>query len=391
MLSERTKAWSTEKKSIGYCESSGMLTAYKKREDRYWLNEVSSVPLQQALRHLQVSFRNFFEKRTGYPSFRSKRGRQSAEYTRSAFKWDAGNKNLRIAKLGRLRVRWSRTFASEPTTVTITKDPAGRYHVTLCLDEEFDQLPRTGREVGIDFGLARLATLSTGERIGAPRLFRRMEGKLAKAQRVLARRQKGSKRQERQRLRVARIQARVADARKDHLDKLTTRLTREHDLICVEDLSLRGMTRGLNLGKSVHDAGIGMAIRMLEWKATKWGKEVVRVDRFFPSSKTCSSCGYLLPLLGLGEREWDCPACGEHHDRDENAAKNILAAGRAASARGGDVRPAVASAVDGNLQRNANHFENSSKIRRPKAENVKSGPTSPGGKGEPSARKAGRA
>lgn len=341
-------------KKIGYHESSELWTDFKRQTEFSWLNEVSCVPLQQALRNLQTAFANFFEKRTGYPSFKSKRSNQSAEYTTSAFRWNARDKRLRVAQLGSLHIHWSREFTSSPSTVTITKDRAGRYFVTLCLDEEVRALPKTGEPVGIDFGISRLATLSTGERIHNPQHFRKQEAKLARVQRVLSRRKKGSGRWCRQLLRVNRIHAHIADARKDHLDKITTNLVRRFDTICIEDLNLRGMVKNRCLAKSISDAGIGTAIRMLEYKTERYGKTLVKIDRFWPSSKTCSKCGFRLESLDLATREWDCPECKTHHDRDENAARNILAVGHTVTARGGAVRPKRAAARRGKSRRSVN-------------------------------------
>lgn len=334
----RQESYYQSKKTITYNQSSADWTELKKRPEFAWLNEVSCVPTQQALRHLQSSFLNFFEKRGKYPKFKKKYGKQSAEYTSSAFIWDAANKNLRIAKIGRLNITWSWEFTSSPTMVTITKDRAGRYFVTLCLDEEVSPLPKTGKEVGIDFGVARLATLSDGERIANPKNLRKRERKLSKEQRVLSRRTKSSGRYNRQRLRVAKIHAKIADCRKDYLDKVTTDLVRRFDVIYIEDLNLRGMVKNHCLAKSISDASIGTAVRMLEYKALWYGKQVHKIDRFFPSSKTCSGCGAILESLDLSVREWVCSHCGETHDRDENAAKNILAVGRTVTARGGTVR-----------------------------------------------------
>lgn len=326
---------------MGYHASSAALTSLKQQDDHAWLREVSCVPTQQALRHLQTAFRGFFEKRTGYPAFKRKHDKQTAEYTRSAFKWDALNRRLIIAQLGRLKIRWSRAFVSSPTTATITKDRAGRYFVSLVFDEQIESLPRTSEVVGIDLGISRLATLSTGGRISNPRPLQSKLRKLAQAQRVLSRRKRGSSRWERQRFKVARIHASIADARLDHLHKITTDLVRRFDVICVEDLNVREMLGNRYLSRGLFDASMGTFRAMLEYKCAWYGKEVRRVDRFFPSSKRCHVCGHILESLPLSVREWDCPECETHHDRDENAAKNILAAGHAESqnARGGRGRP----------------------------------------------------
>lgn len=353
-LRMRTDAYFKDGKSISYVESSARLTALKRQPDHAWLGETSSVPPQQALRHLQTAFVNFFEKRAAYPRFKRKDGKQAAEYTRSAFKWDGAH--LDLAGLGRLKVRWSRQFTSAPTTVTVTLDPADRYHVTLVLDEAPEKLPAVHKAVGIDLGVSRLATLSTGERIENPRHLDRVEKQLAQAQRDLCRKKKGSNRRADQKLRVARLHARVADARCDFLSKLTTDLVRRFDVIAIEDLNVRGMTKNHSLARSISDASLGMFRRMLEYKCEWYGRELRLVDRFYPSSKRCSACGHVLAELALGCRAWDCPECGAHHDRDENAAHNILAAGHAVT-RGGKVRPAVRQRTNGTPRRSANHLE----------------------------------
>jgi putative transposase len=322
-------------KTISYCVSSSALTKLKETTDHAWLNEVSCVPTQQALRHLQTAYRNFFDKRSAYPSFKKKRDRQAAEYTKSAFKWDADSRTLAVAQLGKLKIRWSRTFASAPSTVTITKDAAGRYFVTLVLDEKIAKFPKTGAVVGIDLGISRLATLSTGERIPNPQHLRAEQRRLVRAQRVLARRVKGSGRRERARLRVAKIQAHIADARTDYLHKVTTDIVRRFDVICLEDLNVRGMVRNHSLARSLSDSALSRFRRFVEYKCEWYGKERKLVDRFFPSSKRCHDCGHIVESLPLSVREWDCPECQAHHDRDANAALNILTAGHAVTARGG--------------------------------------------------------
>jgi len=351
----RTDAYFNDGESVGYVESSARLTMLKHQPEHAWLNETSSVPPQQALRHLQTAFVNFFEKRSAYPRFKRKDGKQAAEYTRSAFKWDEAN--LDFAGLGRLKVRWSRQFASAPTTVTLTLDPAGRYHATLVLDETPTKLPAVHRAIGIDFGVSTLATLSTGEKIDNPLHLDQAEKRLAKAQRGFCRKKKGSNRRAAQKLRVARLHARVADARCDFLQKLTTDLVRRFDVIAIEDLNVRGMTKNHSLARAISDASFGMFRRMLEYKCEWYGRELRLIDRFYPSSKRCSACGYVLAELALGCRTWDCPECGAHNDRDENAAKNILAAGHAVTARGGRVRPKRIQSRKGNARRSANQLE----------------------------------
>ena len=328
--------------SLNYNATSAALTQLKKQQETAWLNEVSCVPTQQSLRHLQVAFKNFFDHRAGYPSFKKRRGKQSAEYTRSAFKYEAESKALRVSGLGKLKVRWSRAFGSAPTTITITKDCCGRYFVTLCLEEGFNELPKTGERIGVDLGINRLATLSNGERIANPRHSDRRRRELKHQSRHLARKTKGSARWEKQRSKVARVHARIADTREDYLHKVTTDLVRRFDVVCIEDLNVRGLVKNHRLARSLCDASFGMFRSMLTYKCARYGKVLVAIDRFFPSSKMCSACGRVKEELPLDVRQWRCE-CGVRHDRDENAAQNIVAVGHTVHARGGSIRRELTS------------------------------------------------
>lgn len=342
MLRQRTDAWFERKEKVGYHETSAMLTALKKTEEFSWLNEVSSVPVQQSLRHLQTAFGNFFARRSKYPTFKKKDGAQSAEYTTSAFKWADGK--LRIAKMDEaLNIRFSRTIpkAAKVTTVTVSKDCAGRYFVSmLCTDQVQAKAP-VAAKVGIDLGLTHFAILSTGEKIAAPNTFRKNEEKLAKLQRRLAKKTKGSANRKVAKLKVAKLHAKITDSRKDFLHKLSTRLVNENQVIAIETLAVSNMQKNHNLAKSIADASWSEFVRQLEYKSLWYGRELVGIDRWFPSSKTCSDCGYIVEKLPLSVREWTCPECGTIHDRDINAARNVLAAGLAASVCGENVSPVL--------------------------------------------------
>ena len=290
-LQLRKDSYAKDKTSVSYCQTSAALMGWKKEADCVWLNEVSCVPLQQCLRHLQTAYRNFFAKRTAYPRFKSKHGEQGAEFTHSAFTWDGKQNNLRLAKIGHLRVRWSRQFRSEPSTVTITKNCAGQYFVTLCLDEQVDTLLKTGKSAGIDLGITHMATLSNGERF---------------------------------------------------------------DVICLENLGVRDLMLNRNLARSIADVGMSAFRQMLTYKCAWYGKELRLVDRFFPSSKRCSECHFVGETLPLGVRTWTCPQCGTVHGREENAAKNILAEGHSVTARGGRVRPKAIRVVRASARRSVN-------------------------------------
>lgn len=341
-LRQRTDAYYERHERIGYIELSALLTQLKQQPETAWLNEVSSVPLQQALRHLDSAFRNFFEQRAKYPTFKKKRGKQSASYVNTAFSWDADTKTLKLAKMNEpLAIRWSRDFTGTPTTITVSTDTAGRYFVSFLVEEDIAHLPTTTASVGIDLGLKDLAALSTGEQIPNPKHLAKSAHRLKKAQQALARKEKGSKNREKARLKVAREHARIADQRLDGLHKLTTRLIRENQVICVESLAVKNMVRNHALAKAISDVGWGELVRQLEYKANWYGRTLVKIDRWYPSSKRCSVCGYILESLALDVREWTCPQCGTHHDRDINAAQNICAVGLTVLAYGESVRPAT--------------------------------------------------
>ncbi|GIH24771.1 transposase [Acrocarpospora phusangensis] len=329
-LDERTRAHTLDGRRISYVESSAALTEWKRTEDLAFLNEVSCVPLQQALRHLQAAFANFFAKRARYPAFKSrKRSRASAEYTRSGFRYRHGT--LTLAKMEQpLAIVWSRPLpqGAQPSTITVSRDAAGRWFVSILVEQKVAPLAPVTERVGVDVGITALVTLSSGEKIDNPKHERADRKKLAKAQQALARKQKGSNNWARARTSVARVYARITDRRRDYLHKVTTRLVRENQAIAVEDLTVSNMVKNHNLARVVSDASWRELRTMLEYKTAWYGRELLAVNRWFPSSKLCSACGILREDMPLGVRSWEC-ACGASHDRDVNAAKNILAAGLA--------------------------------------------------------------
>ncbi|RKN07898.1 RNA-guided endonuclease InsQ/TnpB family protein [Streptomyces radicis] len=339
-LEERTRAWHGEQRRISYAQSSAALTEWKKTGELAFLGEVSCVPLQQALRHLQTAFTSFFAKRAKYPRYKSrKRSRASAEYTRSAFTWRDGQ--LTLAKMsGPLDIRWSRPLpqGAEPSTVTVSRDAAGRWFVSLLCEDTPAPVPATGAAVGIDAGITSLVTLSTGEKITNPRHERRDRTRLARAQRQLSRKAKGSNNREKARRKVARVHARIADRRRDFLHKLSTRLVRENQTVVIEDLTVRNLLKNGRLARAISDASWTELRSMLEYKCAWYGRDLVVIDRWFPSSRLCGACGTVREKLPLNVRVWTCE-CGVVHDRDANAARNVLAAGLAAAACGDGVRP----------------------------------------------------
>jgi putative transposase len=344
----RTLAWRharyyAEHARTNFTQANAYLTAMKATEELGWLNEVPSVPLQQAIRHQQVAYTNFFAGRARYPRFKSRTGRQSAEYTRSGFRYRAGR--LLLAKTATpLEFAWSwpdiDPATLDPTTVTVSRDPCGRWYVSFAVEvADPEQLPATGRAVGLDLGIKDFAVTSDGEKIPNPHSMDKRERNLARYQRRLARCQRGSANQAKAKAKVARAHRKVRASRADFLHKASTNLVRDHDVIVIEDLAVKNMVRNRSLAKAISDCGWGTFRRQLEYKAACGGRHLIVIDRWYPSSKTCSACGHLLASLSLKTRHWTCPSCGTRHDRDVNAAKNILAAGLAVSACGADVRP----------------------------------------------------
>ncbi len=341
-LAARGARYAAEGTGTSYTETDRALTVMKKDPGLAFLNEVSSVPLQQALRHQHQAFAAFFARRTRYPRFKSRRSRQSAHYTRSAFTLRQGV--LRLAKMSApLRFVWSwpevAVTALDPAMVIVSREPDGRWYVTFSVDvAAAEPLPGTGRAVGVDLGVTDFAVTSDGQRIANPRHLQRKAQNLARYQRRMARCRPGSANHAKAAAKVARAHRKIRNARADFLHRASTGLVRHTDVIVIEDLAVRNMVRNRHLARAISDCGWGEFRRQLEYKCQRYGRDLVVIDRWYPSSKTCSACGHLLAELSLSIRHWRCPSCGTRHDRDTNAAKNILAAGLAVSACGGDVR-----------------------------------------------------
>lgn len=296
------------------------LTQWKRTPGHEWLAEIPSTCLTQCLRDQDRAFANFFAKRARYPQRKPKAAAGRLRFQDIGSAWARGE--LRLPKLGRLKLAEALPDVAKPDTVTLARDAAGRYFVSFKAEVVLETLPATGRSVGVDLGLTHLATLSTGEKVEAPRHYANRLRYLRRQQRILARRQKGSNRRNRQRVKVARAHTRVADARTHGLHELTTRLVREFDTLCIEDLNVKALGRGLH-ARSIHDAAFGEFRRQLSYKAEWYGRKLIEIDRFFPSSKRCSGCSHVLDELRLDQRSWVCPKCGAEHDRDLNAAKNL--------------------------------------------------------------------
>ena len=332
-LALRTDSYYQENKSLSYHDTSNALTKLKKEPDKSWLKEVSSVPLQQGLRHLNSAFKNFFAGKSKYPRFKKKSNQQSATYAASAFKWLEGQ--LTLAKMSQpLKIKWSRKFNGQPTTVTISKDPSGRYFVSFLVEEELEQWEKTDEKIGIDLGIKDVVVTSKGFGSGNPKYLRKYEARLKTLQRRLARKQKGSNNRYKAKLKVAKLHAKIADCRRDFLHQLSTKLVRENQSIFTETLAVKNMMANHKLAKAIADCGWGEFLRQLQYKCEWHDRTLGAIDRWFPSSKRCFQCGHVLDRLSLDIREWQCPSCNKINQRDYNAALNILAVGQTVLASG---------------------------------------------------------
>jgi IS605 OrfB family transposase len=342
-----------------------VITLAKQTPERAWLGAVSAVVLQQSLADLDRAYRTYFRAladvkaarargeqaklKVGKPKMKAKHHDQAIRFTRNSRFRVLPNGRLLLPKVGAVEVRWSRPLPTAPSSVTVTLDGAGRYHASFVVEVRQALLPVTDAAVGIDLGLSSFAALSTGEQVANPRWLRQREQALRRSQRNHSRKQKGSKHREQARRRLAKQHVKVADARRDFHQQLSTRLIRENQTVCVETLNVAGLGRS-NLAKSLADAGWSQFVAMLAYKADLHGRTLVKVDRWFPSSQRCAACGHRggpAGRAGLKVRTWTCLVCAATHDRDLNAAKNILAAGLAVAACGGHVRPGAIPAVAG--------------------------------------------
>ena len=323
-----TLAFSKEQYEQGnktnFSDWSRNLTGLKKKPEFEWLKDVSSVPLQQSLRHLDKAFKSFFKSGFGYPKFKSKRTKQSASYASSGFKWDGENRQLTLAKMKQpLKINWSRYFDGTPSSITVSKTSTGKYYVSILVKENVELLKSKDDVIGVDLGIKSLAVCSDGVTFDNPKSTAKYAKKLTKEQRKLSNKKKGSSNFNKQRIKVAKIHEKITNVRQDFTHKMTSKLVNENQVICLESLKVKDMVKNNKLAKHIQDGIFGEIVRQLIYKANWYGRIISQISQWFPSSKMCSSCGTLYDgQWGLGIRYWPC-SCGATHDRDINAAINI--------------------------------------------------------------------
>jgi putative transposase len=355
-LSEKQKHYQENKKTLNFNQCAGSLVAKKKEEGFEWLKEVNSQALVSSLMSLETAYGNFFKKRARFPKFKSRKGKNSFIVPQHVKVEEKGLVKIPMFKEG-IRFVEHRDLKGKIKSATVSRTKTGKYYISfLCVVEKPLQFQKTGKNIGIDLGLKDFIITSEGQRFVNPKYIKQYEKELKKQQKHFSRKQNGSKRKEKQKIKVAKIYEKITNSRNDMQHKVSLKLIQNYDLIVIEDLNVKGMVKNHCLARAISDVSWSSFVTKLKYKAEWYGKTVCVIDRFYPSSKTCSCCGHIKESLDLSERSWTCSSCNTEHDRDVNAAKNILkraetiqSSGTDDYRHGAEVRPKRVSKASGGI------------------------------------------